>query len=172
MLEAGFAASFNARNGRYDPLTFGYGWGVSVVNTREHQSSFQVFLASCYLFHQVSSSNCSMSKKEVSANMLCPHREALENLGLSWRACGSSRQTECVVLMGFFFSMSWLIQCLGVCDNQQNRQCQKRNTFIRAVAFTLWLALPVAASLQQDQITWVYQFHTCTHREKSKFEVD
>lgn len=86
MLEAGFAANFDARNGRRDPFQGPLQDGVChAVNTDtwEYQASFQILLDSCYLCHQVSSSNSSVSKEAVSANMLCPRLEELENLGLS-----------------------------------------------------------------------------------------
>lgn len=92
------------------PLQDGVCDGVS-TDTCEYQASFQVFLVSCCLCHQMSSSSSSVSKEEASAHKLSPHLEELENLGLSWRVHEWSRQT--VVLMGFV-SMSWLIQLLGV----------------------------------------------------------
>lgn len=124
--------SLHARNGRcdrfQDPLQDGVFHAVP-PDTYEYQASLLLFSTSYYLCHQVSSSNTSVNREEVSANMLCPHLGELENLGLSWRVRESSRQTECCRVDGFLFPMSWLIQLLGLCDNQQNRQCQKETHF-------------------------------------------
>lgn len=149
MLEAGFAANFNARKGRCDPFQGPLQDGeCNAVNTdSEYKASFQIFLASYYLCHQVSSSNSSVSKEEVSANMLHPQLEELENLGLSWRVHESSRHAECCRVDGIFFCVLTHSTPRGVWQPTE-QAVPKRNTFLHSAAFILWLALPGAASLQ------------------------